>query len=65
MGNFTANINYLFEAFFKYEQGIMPFNGTLGEQPNKIMEVFSVIDYRKTIKQKEADKEAQAKAKRK
>jgi hypothetical protein len=44
VGNFTKNIVYFLEAFSQYEKGMLPYNGSLGEQPAKIIEIFNIID---------------------
>lgn len=43
IGNFVKPIDYLVESFVQYEKGIMPFEGGILEQPNKIIEVFNII----------------------
>ena len=49
MGNFVKPIDFLLEAFSLYEKGVLPFKGNIGEQPNKIMEVFNVIEVRRSL----------------
>ena len=44
VGNYVKEIDYLVEAFSQYEKGLLPFKGGLGEQPNKIIEVFNLIN---------------------
>lgn len=36
-----------------YEQGVMPFGGALGEQPNKVIEAFGVVKSFKYEKMKQ------------
>jgi len=43
VGNFVKEAGFLIEAFSLYEKGMLPFKGDLGGQPNKIMEVFNII----------------------
>ena len=52
IGSFAVPINYFVEAFILYEKGVMPEMGSLGEQPNKIIEVFRVIEMRRAEKAK-------------
>lgn len=47
VGNYTSNIDFISQAFSLYEKGLLPFKGDLGDQPNKIMEVFSLIETRR------------------
>ena len=61
IGNYVAPIDFYIEAFSLYEKGMLPYLGTLGEQPNKIIEIFQVIDRRRTIKNNEANNKANAK----
>lgn len=42
----------------------MPFEGTLGEQPNKIIEAFQIIDVKKHEYLEKKRKEAEEKQKR-
>ena len=50
IGNFVTPIDYFVEAFSLYEKGVLPFEGNLGDQPSKIMEIFQIIDVRRTEK---------------
>lgn len=43
IGNHTVPIDYIMDAFTLYEKGQLPFEGTLGDQPNKIIEIFDII----------------------
>jgi len=47
IGNYVYPMDFLIEAFSLYEKGVLPFKGSIGEQPNKIMEVFSIIESRR------------------
>jgi len=53
IGNFAVPIDYFLEAFSLYEKGVLPFKGTVGDQPNKIMEIFGLIDVRRSEKMKQ------------
>lgn len=47
VGNFTAlSVNYWSDLYFNFEKGEMPFNGKLGEQPAKVIELFRVLEKR-------------------
>jgi hypothetical protein len=50
IGNFVTNIDYLLDAFVQYEKGIMPFEGSLGNQPSKIISIFNIIEVRRNEK---------------
>ena len=39
-----ADMNYFFSLSDAMGKGVMPFDGTLNRQPNKIMEIVSLID---------------------
>lgn len=43
-GNFFSHqtLNFL-EMHHQFESGVLPYRGSLGEQPNKIIEIFRVI----------------------
>jgi len=43
IGNHTVPVDFITEAFTMYEKGFLPFPGTLGEQPAKIIEIFELI----------------------
>lgn len=47
IGNYVETMDYFTDAFSLYEKGIMPYVGTLGEQPNKIIELFELIHRRR------------------
>lgn len=50
IGNYNSNISFLSESFSKYEKGMLPFKGTLAEQPNKIIEIYNIIEQRREEK---------------
>lgn len=62
------NFSFLTNLYFNYKSGILPYKGSLVEQPNKIMEIFSVFDalqYEKQEKhQKQIEKEQRKNGKR-
>lgn len=35
--------SYVYTAYLNYERGILPYPGSLSEQPAKIMDIFSVL----------------------
>ena len=49
IGNHATPIDFYVEAFSLYEKGMLPFKGTLGDQPNKIMVVFQLIEVRRNV----------------
>lgn len=53
IGNYNISIGFFMEAFGLYEKGMLPFKGTIATQPNKIIEVFSIIEQR--IREKRKD----------
>lgn len=54
IGNFFSYsaLGYI-EMHGMYEQGVMPFGGALGEQPNKVIEAFGVVKSFKYEKMKQ------------
>lgn len=50
IGSFAVPIDFFIEAFSLYEKGVLPFKGSIGEQPSKIMEVFQLIEVRRSEK---------------
>lgn len=45
LGNFRdIAVNYYLDLYGKYQRGLLPFKGTICEQPNKIIEIFDLID---------------------
>lgn len=53
IGNFNTDIQFYIEAFSHYQKGMLPFKGNLSDQPNKIIEIFAIIDQRIEDKRKE------------
>lgn len=54
LGNYTLQgVSYYYELFFNYEKGVLPFEGDLGRQPNKIVEILHIIDTIKKDKTKD------------
>lgn len=47
IGNYVKELDYFFDQFLQYEKGQFPFDGKLGDQPNKIIEIFNIIKKRK------------------
>ena len=41
---FNFQVYYVIQLYRKYQDGILPYPGSLTEQPAKVMEAFSVID---------------------
>ncbi len=57
IGNYQDSmVNFYIEEYLQYEKGIYPYPGNLGEQPNKIIEIFDLIDQVKRDKQKQEEK---------
>jgi len=57
VGNYTSySVNYFIDLFHKFESGVLPFKGTFGQQPAKIIEVFQVIERRLNFKKSELQK---------
>lgn len=50
--------NYLLDLFLHFEKNLLPFPGTITEQPAKILEVFNIFSYLKSEKMKEEQKKA-------
>ena len=50
IGAHAVPIDYILEAFTAYEKGMLPFEGTLAEQPNKMIEIFQMIEMRRAAK---------------
>jgi hypothetical protein len=66
IGNyFDFSMTYFFELFNHYEKGVMPFPGTVMEQPNKIIEIFRVIQSYKNAKIEREHKKSLEEAKKK
>jgi hypothetical protein len=49
--------------YLNYERGVMPFSGTLADQPNKIIEVLHIIDTIRKERSKEENEKASSKNK--
>ena len=65
IGNYTKDINFILESFALYSKGVMPFSGTLVDQPSKIIEIFDIIGNQQDIFQKEMIKKEENLLKRK
>ncbi len=66
IGNFTHNsVDYLIELYLNFQRGVMPFKGGFGKQPNKIIEIFQIIEQVNNEKQDAKIKEAERNAKSK
>jgi hypothetical protein len=67
-GNFVgSDVKQLLVQFQNYERGVLPFGGSLGEQPAKIVELFNLINgYRsvKIVQKHEEQKREQARKSR-
>lgn len=50
IGNYNKDISFFVEAFSMYEKGMLPFKGTLSEQPSKIIDIFNIIEQRRAEK---------------
>jgi hypothetical protein len=62
-GNYTnTQVRYLIDWFLMYEKGVMPFGGTLSDQPGKLIEIFELIqsirDEKEIQREREVEKEA-------
>lgn len=45
IGNYThSSVDYLIELYLNFQRGVMPFAGGIQEQPNKIIEIFQIIE---------------------
>lgn len=53
IGNYNINIEFYLESFRKYDSGMLPFTGNLSDQPNKIIEIFNIIEQRRNEKEKD------------
>jgi len=57
LGNFTSREVYsYFEMFKVYERGIMPFEGSMMDQPAKLIDLFNMIEQLKLEKVAEMQK---------
>lgn len=48
------DMNYYLTLFNQYDKGVLPFKGSLTEQPNKIVEVFNLITGLKAEREQES-----------
>lgn len=65
LDNFKSDIlGYSWTLFENYERGLLPFPGTVSEQPAQIMEIFGVFQALKTENQIKHNKKIEAEAKR-
>lgn len=65
---YDAYVRVIMKMHKAYEKGLLPFPGCFNEQPNKIIEAFSVIDqyiYDKMRVEQEKQKQAKARDARK
>ena len=46
-GNFNTPIPFLLESFAKYNSNMLTFEGSLSDQPNKLIEILKVMEQRK------------------
>jgi hypothetical protein len=54
IGNFVLpSTNNLLTMFNLYERGLLPYGGSVSNQPAKVMQVFEIINARKSEKQEE------------
>jgi len=63
------NFNFYYNLFSQYEKGVLPYPGSLTDQPNKIIEVFNVfqslnLEYEKRNRA-EQEKKMKSKSRRK
>ena len=47
IGNHAIPIDFYIDAFLMYEKGVLPFEGTLGDQPNKMIQIFGILYHRR------------------
>ncbi len=52
------DMNHLLFLHSKYEEGVLPFEGSLSDQPNHIIEIFHILD-RKKMEWKEKNRKEQ------
>jgi hypothetical protein len=65
IGNFYRNeIAHMYRWFLMFEKGVMPFEGPLSEQPNKIIEIFGVMEHYRNAKLEEIRRDNERKAKK-
>lgn len=57
IGNYTLQgTGFYFELYKNYEKGILPYDTSLGNHPNKLIEVLHIIDNYKKEEEKKAAK---------
>ncbi len=65
LGNYyTPAVGFWFRAYRMYQNGIMPFEGAMMDQPAKALDVFGVFEGLEYEKQEAARKNAERKQKR-
>lgn len=65
LGNYyTPSVGAWYRAYRQYQNGLLPFEGALLDQPAKALDVFSVFESIEAEKQEAARKNAESKAKR-
>lgn len=64
-GNFYSQaVTSYIDLYYNYQRGVLPYEGTLMDQPSKIIDVFNTIDALIKNKQIEAHKEQEKKIKK-
>lgn len=64
IGNFTSQgAKYIIDLFMMFEKGVMPYEGSLSDQPAKLLEAFDMI--RSIREQKRLENEQKQKRKSK
>lgn len=60
IGNFYSQVaaQYI-DLYYNYQRGVMPYDGTLMDQPSKVIDVFNIIDALIKAKQIEFQKKQQ------
>lgn len=58
------NFDFYYALFNQYEKGVLPFKGPLVDQPNKIIELFGVLQSLNTEQEKIARKEQERQMKK-
>ena len=45
LGNFNDSyVRYYWELYLKYKEGMLPYKGSIQQQPNKIIEIFGILE---------------------
>lgn len=66
VGNFySQSASQYVDLYYNYQRGVMPFEGSLMDQPSKIIEVFNIIDGLVKSKEKALSEKQQAEYERK